>query len=265
MRFSKPIAGLAIGFVLSAPAAASSSEILSITTPETAFADAFSEDASPYGATSEIRQNLLAVGAGFIQSDEQDTTIMILGQSLIVTYETTFPRGTIASGDYVAVIGMPSDDQRSIATSIIRLGGQYSPGSTPVFLRGRLSAIDSAGLATVGATRVDLSQAYYDTSLLDVTDDSDVAVLGFEVTTLSSTDHFIVATSAIASGSGARGSGARGITGSGARGITGSGARGITGSGARGITGSGARGITGSGARGITGSGARGITGSGMK
>ncbi len=220
---------------------------------------------------SDSGDTLLAVGPGAIQSDAERTWIDVLGTRIEIDAETIFPRGAIISGDYVAVSGEVNVDGTTLASNVVRLGGRYSAGISTVYLRGEVAELNSSGNVKIGGANIDLSQAYYDSALLDIARLTLVEVIGVEslVPTLETQ---IIANSASIltgiTGSGARGitgSGARGITGSGARGITGSGARGITGSGARGITGSGARGITGSGARGITGSGARGITGSGAR
>ena len=207
--------------------------------------------------------SLLAVGPGSLLSDGERTWISILGQEVEIDGATAFPRGSITVGDYVAVSGDWNTDGTSLANNVVRLGGKYSLGISPVYLRGQISNLDATGTARIGDTVVDLTSAYYDPSLQEISELTLVEVLGVEVPALATGN--LIAAQAASILSGITGSGARGITGSGARGITGSGARGITGSGARGITGSGARGITGSGARGITGSGARGITGSGVR
>jgi hypothetical protein len=182
---------------------------------------------------------LIAVGAGSIDSDDQATWIQVLGQRVIVDIDTTFPRGLIEAGDYVSVSGWLNHDGTARATSVVRLGGQYSAGNSPVYLLGPISQITREGRALLGGATVDLAQAYHSSALLDVMDGQLIEIIGFEFPA-DDMSKLIIATAA-SPVSGISGSGARGISGSGARGISGSGARGISGSGARGISGSGAR------------------------
>ncbi|WKZ11320.1 MAG: DUF5666 domain-containing protein [Gammaproteobacteria bacterium] len=214
---------------------------------------------------------LLAVGPGAVHADETGSWITVLGQTLAITVETEFPRGLVAAGDYVAVEGAMSGDGAALASSIIQLGGEYSIGNSPVYVRGTVRDLTSAGAARIGDAAVDLAAAYADPALQRLTNGDTVEVLGFEVDAPDSTTAVIATRAAFlpkGSGStltGINGSGMRGINGSGMRGINGSGMRGINGSGMRGINGSGMRGINGSGMRGINGSGMRGINGSGMR
>jgi len=214
---------------------------------------------------------LLAVGPGNIDSNQENTWISVFGMSIQIDAETTFPKGLTAQGAYVAISGEIEPDGTAIASNIVPLGGIYTPGISTVYLRGLVSSNSDGAIANVANTRVDMSQAYVDPTLLGLANDSLIEVLGVEIATTSNASIILASSASLLNGihgSGARGihgSGARGIHGSGARGIHGSGARGIHGSGARGIHGSGARGIHGSGARGIHGSGARGIHGSGAR
>jgi hypothetical protein len=228
-----------------------------------AFVDSSDLQVAPTGAAANADETLLAVGSGRILADESGSRILILGQTIGIALETSFPRGVPSNDDYVAVAGVHTDEGNAIATRIVRLGGNYVRGGSPVYLRGRLSNIGSNGRGSIGLTDIDLNQAYYNVSLFDLRKDAELAVFGYEVADTAVTTIVIVTTAS--SIGGINGSGARGINGSGAKGISGSGARGINGSGARGINGSGARGINGSGARGINGSGAKGINGSGAK
>ena len=184
--------------------------------------------------------NLLFVGPGLVTSDETQTMVTVLGQTAVVGFETNFPRGLVTPGEYVAVFGHLDPQGHAEAASIIRLGRNYSTGSSVIYLQGIVLSLTDTGIAQVGEARVDLAQAYGGDGMSVLKQDDIVEIMGFEVTRPDASS-LLVATSARNAGDG---SGVRGITGSGVRGITGSGVRGITGSGVRGITGSGVRGVS---------------------
>ncbi|MBW7930275.1 MAG: hypothetical protein H3C57_03095, partial [Gammaproteobacteria bacterium] len=192
-------------------------------------------------AGQEDAGSLLFVGPATVNSDEDGTWISILGQLASIDLETSFPRGLVSPGDYVAVTGELSADGPALATSIIRLGGSYSAGNSPVYLRGVVSGLSSNGTASINTAEVDLAQAYAGSGMASLANGDTVEVLGFELPRAANDPIYVIATNA-ANLADLGDHEVLGITGSGVRGITGSGVRGITGSGVRGITGSGVRG-----------------------
>jgi len=206
-------------------------------------------DTGSQASFSSDADTLLAVGPAVFSNDLTQSWLSVFSTNFNLDDSTIFPRGAIAAGDYIAVIGSFDQKGNASASSIINLGGTYIAGVSPVYLRGPVTSIDSTGHGQLQGTYVDLTQSYTDPDILHLRAGMIVEVMGVESISPNGVAQIHASQASILTG----------ITGSGARGLTGSGARGITGSGARGITGSGARGITGSGARGITGSGARGL------
>jgi hypothetical protein len=67
---------------------------------------------------------------------------------------------TLRPGDYVMVGGQISGAGTIEANAVVRLGMQYIPGSTEVFVTGIPSSVDaSLGLATIGGLEVDYTQS----------------------------------------------------------------------------------------------------------
>ena len=165
---------------------------------------------------------LLFVGPGTVTSNDSETTVTVLGQTAVIEYDTEFPRGLVTPGDYIAVTGKFGSDGKAEAASVIRLGGSYSVGNSPVYLHGTIKSLTTSGIAQIGDAEIDLAQAYGGSKMSALVPSDAVEILGFEAHN-SRQSALIIATSA----SNSTGSGVRGITGSGVRGITGSGVRGL--------------------------------------
>ena len=165
---------------------------------------------------------LLFVGPGIVTSNDTETTVTVLGQTAIIDFTTEFPRGLISPGDYIAVAGHIERDGTVNAASVIRLGGAYSAGNSPVYLHGTVKSLTESGIAHIGNAAIDLAQAYGGSQMSALQPNDVVEVLGFEAPGPHQLP-MIFATAAKNHAS----SGVRGITGSGVRGITGSGVRGV--------------------------------------
>jgi len=178
---------------------------------------------------------LLVVGPVVIDSANDGGRLTVLGLPVSVTPKSTFPRGAVATGDYVAIFGRYEDDGQPVALTVVQLGGAYVQGTSPVYIRGTAAALDEIGLSTIGGKQISLANALYNQDLVGLPQGTAIEVVGFEAGFGSSS--LLVATSA---------SVLQGINGSGVKGINGSGIKGINGSGIKGLNGRDVKSINGS-------------------
>ena len=179
------------------------------------------------GLSDQENSLLLAVGAAKFGQDGGSVTVA--GQTVKIDSGTLFSRGAPnGNGSYVAITARVNDKTLT-ATDVIRLNEDYVPGTSLVYLKGRVNSVTITGRVQINGVFVDVSSAFQSIGIDSLRVGDVVEVTGFEVISGTTSRVFASALNSL----GSSGSGAKGITGSGAKGITGSGAKGITGSGAK--------------------------------
>ncbi len=139
--------------------------LLSSTAPHSAGAETtIPQLKSLYGSELEVLGEVehLDIAHGFL---------VVAGQHVSIAKDTKFSYNSVAVsdvssalrmfqlGDLVAIAGKAEEP----AASVMKLKDDYVPGATHIFLRGRVSAVDSAlGTANIGNMVVDLTPAMSD-------------------------------------------------------------------------------------------------------
>jgi len=201
--------------------------------------------------------DLLVVGA--IESVNFGAgTVTVLGQTVRVGDVSEL--ATLAANRVpIAVFGKATVAGVIVPRSIVVAGSEYVDGASEVYLKGVVTAVDSArGTAKIGAATVDFTASLYGVAATDIKVGTVVELVG----TRPAAGGAVLADAVTPLGQ--IGSGLNGQIGSGIDGQIGSGLNGQIGSGIDGQIGSGLNGQIGSGIDGQIGSGLNGQIGSGV-
>jgi len=153
----------------------------------TAFAVA---SANPQSTAAELKrlygQDLQVLGQ-VQRIDLSKGILVVAGQNVAISNETAFSQGqitiaepasafrTIQLGDVLAISG-PSD---APAASVTRLNAAYVPGSTTIFVKGKIAAVEnSTGVARIDELSVDFTPAMSDPKFVMLDAGQVVEVIG---------------------------------------------------------------------------------------
>jgi hypothetical protein len=119
------------------------------------------QDFAVIGSIERIdrRHNLIVV-LGQTYSVDQATKISIAGK--LLKSETSKSLKLVRAGDYVAVAGAIATNGAVAASKLSVLSATYSDGSSPVYVKGRVTSLEkSIGRLTIGSLVVDYTSSLY--------------------------------------------------------------------------------------------------------
>jgi hypothetical protein len=192
--------------------------------------------------------------------------LKVLGQ----TYKVAAPNQVagLDIGDHAIVVGRLDADGRLIATELRKLPTKYVPGSSQVYVRGKISLIDFAnGRLTVGDSVIQIS-GVADVAELNLASDVELEVLGTQPQPsglILATALVVVSTPSTVDLQSVTGTGRLSVTGTGKQSVTGTGKQSVTGTGKQSVTGTGKLSVTGTGMQSVTGTGSLSVTGTGRQ